>query len=70
MERKEISEMDMCEHVKELVRLAVKQARDGGCVAALELSQAALNSANALAVIEDRSFLQAQEINPDGYDDR
>lgn len=69
MERKEISEMDMCEHVKELVRLAVKQARDGGCQSALELAHAAHHAANARSAICNTLF-EVADINPDKYDDR
>lgn len=62
------SELYAC--VGELVQMAVAKAKDFSVSEALQLSQAALNSANALAVIDDKALPQAQEINPGGYDER
>lgn len=69
MKQKELSEMSACEHVEELIRLAVKQARDGGCQSALELAQAAHHAANARSAICSTLF-EVADINPDKYDDR
>lgn len=48
------SELYAC--VGELVQMAVAKAKEFSASEALQLSQAALNAANALAVIDDKAL--------------